>query len=108
LSGHGSGTTEDFLMKDESSMDSLTIDELTNVLHDLHLERGTTLELLGMDACYMARARSRTHCGTTWTILIAAEGLEPAFGWPYDRILQASKERQLTGPAAPAAQRPRD
>ena len=32
LSGHGSGTTEDFFLSDQSSKDSLTIDELTEGL----------------------------------------------------------------------------
>ena len=32
LSGHGSGTTEDFLLSDETSKDSLTIDELSEAL----------------------------------------------------------------------------
>ena len=32
LSGHGSGTTEDFLLKDDSSLDSLTIGELQDAL----------------------------------------------------------------------------
>src|SRR5262245_48596371 len=92
LSGHGSGTTQDFLMKDEASADSLTFDELKFVLKTAH-ESHKKLDILGMDACYMSGGEIaheiREHVG----ILIAAEGLEPAFGWPYGRMLKAAKQK---------------
>ena len=84
-------------MKDESSMDSLTIDELKAVLAELHGNATQKLELLGMDACYMAMGEVAYELRDDVDILIAAEGLEPAFGWPYDRILQAAKRRQAAG-----------
>ena len=90
LSGHGSGTTEDFLMKDEASMDSLTIDELKEVLEVVN-NSGRKLDVLGMDACYMAMGEIAYEIRGYVDILIAAEGLEPAFGWPYGRIMKEAK-----------------
>src|SRR5262249_30077087 len=91
LSGHGSGTTEDFLLKDEAATDSLTVDELKSVLADLRGARGTKLEILGMDACYMAMGEIAYELRHEADILVAAEGPEPGFGWPYDRMLRSAK-----------------
>ena len=95
LAGHGSGITEDFFLRDDTSKDSLTIDELAQGLaaaNDvIKAKGGEKIDILGLDACYMAMGevayQIREHVG----ILIGAEGLEPAFGWPYRRILSAAK-----------------
>jgi hypothetical protein len=98
LSGHGSGTTEDFLMKDESANDSLTIDELTNALARARQETRTTIDILGMDACYMSMGEVAFHVREHVGFMIGAEGLEPAFGWPYRRILRMAKEYRHSHP----------
>ncbi len=88
LSGHGSGTTEDFLLKDENSADSLSIDELR-----IALERaGKKIDILGMDACFMSMFEVAYEVRNYVDILVGAEGLEPEFGWPYSRILARAGE----------------
>ena len=78
LSGHGSGTTEDFLMKDEASMDSLTIDELRDLLVEVKKQNhDINLDILGMDACYMAMGEIAYEIRQSVDIMIGPEGLEP-------------------------------
>ena len=100
LSGHGSGTTEDFLLRDENAADSLSIGELAEALEDATTyitggdETRRKIDILGMDACFMSMFEVayeiRKHVG----ILIGAEGLEPEFGWPYSRILAEARRRR--------------
>src|SRR6476661_4732199 len=109
LSGHGSGTTEDFLLKDDNAVDSLSIPELKEVLETATAIRngdGTVvqrrkIDILGMDACYMSMGEVANEISDHVGILIGAEGLEPAFGWPYRRILETAKKHVTTGPMEP-------
>jgi len=92
LSGHGSGTTEDFLLKDETSRDSLTIPELKEALRQATAILGSKksrrkIDLLGMDACSMSMGEVAHEIADDVGIMVGAEGLEPEFGWPYGRIL---------------------
>ncbi|MCK7472206.1 MAG: clostripain-related cysteine peptidase [Desulfomicrobium escambiense] len=91
LSGHGSGTTEDFLMSDETSRDSLTIPELKKALEATKAILGKKIDVLGMDACYMSMGEVAYEIRESADILIGAEGLEPEFGWPYGRILARAR-----------------
>src|SRR5437867_4433517 len=50
LAGHGSGAVEDFLLKDESSRDSLTLHELRDVFQLVQKKLGLRLEELKADA----------------------------------------------------------
>jgi Clostripain family len=50
LSGHGSGTTEDFLLSDENSRDALSIPALQEALQEVTAKIGK-IDILGMDAC---------------------------------------------------------
>jgi hypothetical protein len=94
LNGHGSGITEDFFLRDDSSRDSLTIDELAQALEKAE----TKIDILGLDACFMAMGEVAYQIREHVDILIGAEGLEPAFGWPYRRILaQAKAYREASG-----------
>ena len=89
LSGHGSGTTEDFFMKDDASADALTFEELTDVLKQQVVRHGEKIDVLGLDACYMCMGELAYEVRDGAGILIGPEGLEPAFGWPYRKILAA-------------------
>jgi hypothetical protein len=105
LSGHGSGTTEDFLMRDESAMDSLTIDELEKALAGAnqafgarHSQPGRKIDVLGLDACYMCMGEVAYQIRKQVGILIGAEGLEPEFGWPYRKILAQARSHRSQHP----------
>src|SRR5262245_17264840 len=89
LSGHGSGTTEDFLMKDEAAMDSLTIQELKGVLKEIGAVK--KIDILGMDACFMAMGEVAYELRDEVGVLVGAEGMEPSFGWPYSRIAKMAR-----------------
>ena len=101
LSGHGSGITEDFFLADADSMDSLTINELEaalddkkvrDVLKEKNNDQPKKIDILGMDACYMAMGEIAYQIQDNVDILVGAEGLEAEFGWPYGRILARAKE----------------
>lgn len=105
LCGHGSGTTEDFLMSDESATDALSIDELELALRDakaaIRKKTGVpekNIDILGMDACFMSMGEVAYQIRQHVDILIGAEGPEPAFGWPYRRILAAAKAHRKAHP----------
>ena len=115
LSGHGSGADEDFLLKDDSARDSLTIRELKDVftavkqkLKDEEKER--VIDILGLDSCLMSMAEvyyelaniekpnsdgssvgelDTTGLGNVVDFVVGAEGFELSAGWPYERVLSA-------------------
>ena len=69
----------------------MTFDELAGALKDLFIESGSKIDVLGLDACYMCMGELAHEIREYAEILIGAEGLEPAFGWPYRRILATAK-----------------
>ncbi len=97
LSGHGGGTTDDFLLKDENSLDALSMSELKEALSTARARLknpAKKIDILGMDACFMSMGEVAFEIRDSVDILVGAEGLEPAFGWPYRRLLAAGKGRQ--------------
>jgi hypothetical protein len=98
LSGHGSGTTEDFLLKDSAPADSLTIPELETALVDA---KGylfgkdaakEKIDVLGMDCCFMSMVEVYYQIREHVEFAVGAESMIPDFGWPYDRILAKAEE----------------
>lgn len=87
LSGHGSGTTEDFLMRDDNANDALSISELQQALSAARAKTGARIDIVGMDACYMSMGEVAYAIRHEVDILVGAEGRVPAFGWPYRDIL---------------------
>jgi hypothetical protein len=99
LSGHGSGSTEDFLLKDESPADSLTIDELEFALKKArkHIDN-KKFDLLGMDCCFMSMVEVCYQIRQYVDFVVGAESMVPDFGWPYHKILAAAEKlRQENG-----------
>ena len=100
LSGHGGGTSNDFLLKDENAQDALSMEELqtslTESLKELRLrlkKPDRKFDILGFDACSMSMGEVAYQVRNSAHILVGAEGLEPAFGWPYRRLLANAKAR---------------
>ncbi len=88
ISGHGSGSEDDFLASDESPRDSLTIPELSKTLEAAYGMLGNRkIDILGMDSCLMSTAEIYYQAGRHVDYLVAAEGFEPNSGWPYAEIL---------------------
>ena len=96
LSGHGSGTTEDFLLKDENAADSLSIPELRDALTAIVKVAKRPVDILGFDACFMSMGEVADALRGKVDIVIGAEGEEPAFGWPFREVLEQAKAERLT------------
>ena len=101
LSGHGAGTSADFLLKDENAQDALSMTELRTALQVATEEiRSRTrqpkrkIDILGFDACFMSMGEVAYEVREFAEILVGAEGMEPAFGWPYRRLLAKAKDRK--------------
>jgi hypothetical protein len=93
LGGHGAGTERDYLMKDESPIDSLTIAELRQAIEDT----GQTIDILGMDSCLMSMAEVCYELRGQVKLLVGSESYVPAAGWPFleivERLLKEAKSR---------------
>ena len=100
LSGHGGGTSDDFLMKDENSRDALSMKELqealakaTSIIRQTSSDPNRKFDILGFDACFMSMGEVALEVRDYADILVGAEGMEPAFGWPYRRLIAKAKGR---------------
>src|SRR5689334_7158857 len=88
LVGHGSGTDDDFLLRDDNPPDSLSILELRYVFEQLTND-GHTIDILRMDTCLMNMAEVCFELlRTNVTYLVGSEGFSPNTGWPYRVILK--------------------
>ncbi len=97
LSGHGSGSENDFL-SDDTSRTSLTIPALSKVLSDARLlifgkGKDGKIDILGMDSCLMSTAEVYYQVRESVRFLVAAEGFEPNTGWPYAEMLKKLMSR---------------
>lgn len=88
LAGHGSGTDDDFLLRDDNPADALAIVELRWVFEQLTND-GQTIDILGMDTCLMNMAEVCFELlRTNVTYMVGSEGYAPNTGWPYKAILE--------------------
>ena len=88
LAGHGSGTDDDFLLRDENPPDALSIAELRYVFEQLTAD-GQTIDVLGFDTCLMNMAEVCFELlRTNVTYMVGSEGYSPNTGWPYKEILK--------------------
>jgi len=102
LSGHGSGAEEDFFLTDDSARDSLTINELKEMLTGVKeylskTQPGRKIDILGLDSCLMSMAEVYYQLGNVQPdnagannlvdFVVGAEGFEMNTGWPYQRVL---------------------
>jgi len=96
LSGHGAGTEDDFLLKDNSSGEALSIPNLRRVFEQIQKDfgkeerddKGPVIDILGMDACCMSMAEVVYELEGLVDTVVASESYSPAAGWPYREILQ--------------------
>ena len=89
---HGGGfrspghTTRDIAW-DDTSRDKITIPELEYALSAISVQMGENIDIVGMDACYMAMTEVAYQIKDYADILVTSEEAEPNDGWPYDTIL---------------------
>lgn len=97
LAGHGDGTEDDFLMKDNSSGHALSIPNLSEVFRQIQEDfeqkdpnkKGPVIDILGMDACCMSMAEVAYELRNHVSTIVASESYSPAAGWPYREIIEA-------------------
>ena len=88
LVGHGSGTSDDYLLRDDNPSTALSIDGLRWVFDQLTAD-GQTIDILGFDTCLMNMAEVAFELlRTNVTYMVGSEGFAPNTGWPYRRILE--------------------
>ena len=88
LAGHGGGTEEDFLLKDESPRASLTIPQLRRVFERVkNSELGVRIDVLGTDVCLMSMAEVCYELRGLVGYMVGSEGYSATAGWPYREIL---------------------
>jgi len=90
---HGGGfrspayTTKDIAWDDTSGGDRITMPELEDALSAISAQMGKKIDIVGMDACFMAMTEVAYQIKDYADILVASEESEPFNGWPYDTIL---------------------
>ena len=88
LVGHGTGTNDDYLLRDDNPSSALSIDGLRWVFDELTAD-GQTIEILGFDTCLMNMAEVAFELlRTNVTYMVGSEGFSPNTGWPYKAILE--------------------
>jgi hypothetical protein len=83
-----STASERAICQDDGSGHSLDTVELGRVLAKAVEKLGQPIDLLGMDACLMSNLEVAYQARPYVRYMVASEELEPAYGWPYDTVLQ--------------------
>lgn len=113
LSGHGSGTDQDFFLRDENRPlslipSSLGIPDLEQVFAkdgdvDGALKAaklGKKINILGFDACLMSMAEICYQLrNSVVDMMIGSEGFSPNAGWPLQHVLRVFKNKPEIEPA---------
>lgn len=89
---HGGGfrslETDRDICEDYTDEDMITMPQLEEILAFIQSQLGKKIDMIGMDACYMAMVEVAYHIKDYTDILIASEASIPPDGWQYDCILQ--------------------
>jgi len=89
---HGGGfrslsLTKDIAWDDTSGRDKITMPELEYALSAISTQMGKRIDIVGMDACFMAMTEVAYQIKDYTDILVTSEESVPFNGWPYDIIL---------------------
>jgi hypothetical protein len=89
---HGGGfrslsLTKDIAWDDTSGGDKITMPELEYALSAINTQMGKKIDIVGMDACFMAMTEVAYQIKDYADILVTSEESVPFDGWPYDTIL---------------------
>jgi len=87
LWNHGGGSLYGFGLDEYFPKDSLTLDEIDNVLERVTHEQTMLFEVIGFDACLMATLETAAVLEPYANYLIASEETTPDSGWDYEQIL---------------------
>jgi hypothetical protein len=89
---HGGGfrslnLAKDIAWDDTNGGDKITMPELEDALSMISAQIGKNIDLVGMDACFMAMTEVAYQIKDYADLLVTSEESEPNEGWPYDTIL---------------------
>ena len=89
---HGGGfrslsLAKDIAWDDTSGGDRITMPELEYALSAINAQMGKKIDIVGMDACFMAMTEVAYQIKDYADILVTSEESVPFNGWPYDTIL---------------------
>jgi hypothetical protein len=89
---HGGGfrslnLAKDIAWDDTSGGDRITMPELEDALSTISAQIGKNIDIVGMDACFMAMTEVAYQIKDYADLLVTSEENEPNDGWPYDTIL---------------------
>jgi hypothetical protein len=82
-----SNLTKDIAWDDTNGGDKITMPELESALSAISTQFGKKIDIVGMDACFMATTEVAYQIKDYADILVTSEESEPYDGWPYDSIL---------------------
>jgi hypothetical protein len=104
LAGHGAGTREGFFLQDDERLlssipNAFPIPMLKEVFKSRRLKDALgdkTINILGFDACAMSMVEICYELRETDTLdlVVASEGFTINSGWPFDRIIEKTKEER--------------
>lgn len=86
------------ILYDDTSMDFLTNQELSQALQAAQDAAGRRLSVIGMDACLMAMAEVQYQVRRFADVMVASQEVEPLKGWPYTPIVQALNAKPAMSP----------
>jgi len=97
---HGGGfrslsLTKDIAWDDTSGRDKITMPELEYALSTINTQIGKKIDIVGMDACFMAMTEVAYQIKDYADLLVSSEESEPNDGWPYDTILEELASNSL-------------
>ena len=100
---HGGGfrslnLAKDIAWDDTNGGDKITMPELEDALSTITAQIGKNIDLVGMDACFMAMTEVAYQIKDYADILVTSEESEPEGGWPYDTILSQLVSNPLISP----------
>lgn len=89
---HGGGfrslsVSKDIAWDDSNGGDRITMPELEDALSAISAQIGGNIDIVGMDACFMAMTEVAYQIKDYADILVTSEESVPFNGWPYDAIL---------------------
>ncbi len=100
LSGHGGGTSEDFLLKDQNAQNALSMEELREALDNASPtcrhgsdEQYRKFDILGFDACFMSMGEVALRFATMPIFSSALRGWSPPSDGHIAGILKRSRWR---------------
>ena len=85
--GISSTLSKDIAWDDTNGGDKITMPELESALSAIHAQLGKKIDIIGMDACFMAMTEVAYQIKDYADFFVSSEESEPSKGWPYDSIL---------------------